>query len=270
MRNQIRTLITAWKDQGYTQLHAADHRNFLYDRLAATICEETKYRVMGGPYAGMQYFGPPGVPIIDQCPTTKILGSYEEEIHPWIEAMIAKSYQNFVYIGGGSGYHAIGIAKRLPESSALVFDTLIASRKAVRQLADLNNIRGRLQLRGFCDAEGLLDVDMKKSMFFIDCGGAEFNILDPKVHPDLVAAPMVLELHDYFDDRITPRVMSTFSPTHKIEVVSAVARDPSRYPLLEKYEPDLRTMAVDEKRQLTRNGKAQTWMLLTPFSSLPA
>jgi hypothetical protein len=267
MRNQIRTFLSAWKVQPYTQLQAADHRNFAYDRLAAVICQEAEYRVLGGPYAGMQYFGPPGVPIIDQCPITRILGSYEEEIHPWLDAMMERSYESFVHIGGGSGYHAVGLAMRLPESRAIVFDTLIASRKAIRQLADMNDVRGRLQLRGFCDADGLLDVDLRSSMLIIDCGGAEFSLLDVKVFPDLRVAPMLVELHDYFDDRITPRLMSRFSATHRIEIVSQSRRDPARYPFLEKYSQDEREMAVDEKRKLTRTGKPQTWALLTPYAS---
>src|SRR4051812_3775399 len=99
VRNQLLTMVAAWKATPYTQLRAADHRGWVYDRLTADLAAATDYTVVAGPYAGMKYFGDPGVPIVDRLPTTKFLGSFEEEINPWIETLIRRGFRRIVHIG---------------------------------------------------------------------------------------------------------------------------------------------------------------------------
>jgi hypothetical protein len=267
MNNQIRTLVQAWRVNPYTQLRAADHRNWTYDRLAAQIGELAEHTVQSGPYRGMKYFGREGVPIVDPVPTTKLIGSFEEEIHPWIESLIGMEFRTVVHIGSGEGYHVVGMAQRLPRSRVVVFDTLIAARKACRQLADQNRVRDRIQLRGFCGGDGLLDVPLADSLIFWDCGGAELNLLDPELYPAFTRATMLVETHDAFDNRISPRLMASFKDTHKIEFVSARPRDQQKYPILDPFDADSAKRILDEKRQFTKDGKAQRWALMTPYTS---
>ncbi len=267
LTNQIRTFVSAWKVNPYTRWRAADHRNLAYDRLAIQIAEQAQYEILGGPYKGMKYFGPPGVPIVDEIPTAKFIGSFEEELTPWIESFIANDFRQIVHIGGGAGYHAVGMALRLPESSSVVFDTLIPCRKACKALAVQNGVHNRIQLRGFCGTEGMSDIDLTNSLLFSDCGGAELTVLDPALFPTLRGATMLVELHDAFDERVTPRLRSRFSATHRIEIRSSVQRDPGSYSFLNAFPSSMGRMAVDERRSLTGEGRAQTWALLRPYSS---
>lgn len=267
MRNQFLTLLQRWTVQPYTKLQAADHRNWAYDRLARQIAVSADYKVLSGPYRGMDYFGLKGVPVVDPLPTTKFLGSFEEEIHPWIESLVAKGFRQVVHLGAGEGYHVVGMAQRLPRAHSVVFDTLIASRKACRALAEQNRVRDRMQLRGFCGGDGLLDIDLAGSLIFSDCGGAELALLDPMLHPSLTMATVLVETHDSFDARITPRLLSRFSGTHRIEFVAAAARNLKNYPWLRQFPVATARMALDENRDVTKDGKPQTWALLTPFSS---
>jgi len=260
-------MMAAWKATPYTRLRAADHRGWAYDRLTADLAAATGYTVAAGPYAGMKYFGPPGIPIVDGLPTAKLLGSFEEELHPWIEALIGKDFRRIVHIGSGEGYHVVGMARRLPEAITVVFDTLIAARKACRVLADQNKVRDRIQLRGFCEADALLDVELAGSLIFSDCGGAELIMLDPILYPSLSLATMLVETHDAFDVRVTPRLLSRFTATHKIEFVTVAGRDARKYPQLSGMEMDAALMAIDEHRPLTKRGKLQAWALLTPYTS---
>ena len=265
LSNHLRTFISAWKVNPYTHWHAADHRSLVYDKLAAEIAIKAEHAVQGGPYKGMRYFGPSGVPLVDQRPTTKLIGSFEEEIHPWIESLIARGFRQVVHIGVGEGYHAVGLMLRMPTSTSVVFDTLVASRKACKTLAQQNGVHERLQLRGYCGTEGMQDLDMSSTLVMSDCGGAELNILDPISYPELKRATILVETHDAFDDRITSRIRTRFSSTHKIEFRSAIDRDPARYPFLIEFAPSSAQLAVDEKREKTRDGQAQTWALLTPL-----
>jgi len=267
LNDQLRTLVSAWRINPYTRWRAADHRSLAYDKIAAEVAARAHHTVLGGPYKGMRYFGPSGVPLDDQHPTTKLIGSFEEEIHPWIESLIDRQFRQVVHIGGGEGYHAVGLMMRMPESQSIVFDTLIAARKACKMLARQNEVHTRLQLRGFCGIEGLRDLDLSDTLIFSDCGGAELTILDPRSYPALGTATILVETHDSFDNRITPRLRSRFGSTHKIEFRSVVDRDPLRYPFLAELSPASAQLALDESRSLSADGRRQTWALLSPYVS---
>ena len=260
-------MVSAWKVNPYTRWHAADHRSIAYDKLAPQIAAACNHTVQDGPYKGMKYFDRDGVPLVDPTPTTKLLGSYEEEIHPWIEQIIGSGARTIVHIGAGAGYHPVGMLMRMPDADAIVFDTLIPARKAIKQLAKQNGVHDRLQLRGFCGSQGMNEIDFSKSVVLSDCGGAELNILDPKSYPGLQSATILVETHDAFDNRITPRLRSRFSATHKIEFRHVIERDPSDYPVLIGFPGSSARLALDEKRQRTADGKVQAWALLTPYCS---
>ena len=265
MRNQFRTILATWREVPYSQFQAADVRSLAYDRLTERIIEASSNRVMHGPYKGMRYFGPEGIPIVDKLPTTKLVGSFEEEVHPWIESLVAGDFHTVVHLGSGEGYHAVGMALRMPAARTVVFDTLIAARKACKELAEQNGVRGRMQLRGFCALDELLDIGLEGSLIFSDCGGAELSILDPKLYPGLTRATMLVETHDAFDIRVTRRLVSRFTDSHSIEFVAARQRDPSTYSFLSPFKPDQAQIAVEENRAVTKDGRPQTWALLKPL-----
>jgi hypothetical protein len=267
MRNQIRTLISAWKAAPYTQLRAADHRSWTYDRLAKEIAAAAEYTVVHGPYRAMKYFDSRGVPIIDRQPTMKIIGSFEQEIQPWIESFIGQEVPQIIHLGAGEGYHAVGMAMRIPRSRSIVFDTLIPARKACKFLAQQNGVASRIQLRGFAGGEQLADVDFAGSLVFSDCGGAELVLLDPTLFPSLRLATILVETHDFFDNRISPRLLQRFRETHRIETVTVSERDPRRYAFLDGFPPSTARMAIEETRHATKDGKPQAWMLMTPYTS---
>jgi hypothetical protein len=267
LTKHFRSLLTDWSVALDSKWQAADHRNLAYRRLTAQIGEMCGYRVNAGPYKGMKYFGAGSVPVVDRSPTPRFIGSFEQEIHPWIESIIAESPQQIVHIGGGSGYHAVGMALRVPEAASIVFDTLIPARKACVALARQNCVDDRLEIRGYCGTEGMLDVDLAGALVFCDCGGAEINILDPDRHPLLRLATIIVETHDALDNRITPALRQRFAKTHKIEFKSAIVRDPLKYPLLAELAPSAAQMALDEERSVTADGRPQAWALLRPYSS---
>lgn len=267
MRNQLRTLLAAWKETNYSQLQAADHRGWGYDRLTAHFTAATDYSVLGGPYRGMKYFGPPRIPIVDQVPTAKLIGSYESELHQWIEMLVTRDFPTVIFLGSGEGYHPVGMARRMLQTRFVVFDTLIAARQACKSLAEQNGVKNRMQLRGFCGAESLLDLELAGSLIVSDCGGAELTLLDPTIYPQLRLATILVETHDAFDSRISSRIVAKFRGTHRIDLVAATTRDPKNYQLPGYLSGDQVRMALDEQRKLTSDGKPQLWGLLTPYAS---
>ncbi len=238
-----------------------------YDRLIPLIAEAARYEVQSGPYRGMNYFAKDKIPGLDRQPTTKLIGSFESELHLWIESLVGTGFQKIVHIGASSGYHAVGMALRLPGATSVVFEKHIDSRRACRTLASANGVRDRIDLRGFCGADGMLDVNLADSLIVSDCGGEEFSLLDPMLYPNLRLATMLVETHDSVDSRISERLLERFSYTHRIEVRAACARSASDYEFLMKFPSVAAQMALEEHRPLTRDGRAQTWALLRPYSS---
>jgi hypothetical protein len=267
LTHQLKTLITQWKAAPYMKWEAAPGIGGAYDKITARIAAKAGHIVQGGPYKRMRYFGPSGIPLEGREPASKLIGSFEEEIHPWIESLIARRFSQVIHIGGSDGYHAVGLLTRMPESCSVVFDTLIPARRAIKSLARQNGVHNRIQLRGYCGADAMRDLDMHDTLIFSDCGGAELTILDPHSHPGLKTATILVETHDAFDDRISPRIRSRFAATHRIEVKSAVDRDPMRYPFLEEFSPASAQLALREGRATTAVEARQTWMLLTPYTS---
>jgi hypothetical protein len=267
MRTQLRNLLASWKETPYSQFKASDVRSLTYDRLAPQLGAAADYTVASGPSRGLKFFSTKGFPMIDTTPTTKLLGSYEEEIHPWIESLATKNFEQIVHLGAGVGYHAVGLAMRFPAATTTVFDTLIASRQSCRMLGVQNGVRERISLRGFCGPDGLLEFDLSGALVFADCGGAELSLLDPRMFPTLRLATVLVETHDTFDSRISRLLRSRFGGTHQIEVVDARPRDIRNYPLLSDMPIDHALMAVDESRRTTKEGLRQNWFLMTPYSS---
>jgi hypothetical protein len=267
LTKHFRSLLTDWSVTLDSKWQAAHHRNLAYRRLTAEIGDMCGYTVNAGPYKGMKYFGRGSIRVVDRSPTAKLIGSFEQEIQPWIESIIAEAPKQIVHIGAGSGYHAVGMALRVPEAESIVFDTLISARKACVELARQNGVDNRLEIRGYCGTDGMLDIDLAGALVFCDCGGAEIDILDPGNHPLLRLATIIVETHDALDNRITPTLRQRFAKSHRIEFKSAVVRDPIKYSFLAELAPSAAQMALDEERSVTADGRPQAWAMLTPYSS---
>src|SRR5436190_882004 len=65
-------------------------------------------KVLGGIFKGLQYprFESSGSGLV-----TKLLGSYENELHPFIQQLGANKYTEIIDIGCAEGYYAVGLAQ---------------------------------------------------------------------------------------------------------------------------------------------------------------
>jgi len=264
MKNQIRSLLSTFRVDPYTKPKATAHRERAYDRVINQLGSSSAYRVLGGPYRGMKYFGEDEIPEVDRIPAPKMVGSFELEIHPWIEELVSRDFKMVVHIGLGEGYHAVGMARRMTRARFVAFDTLIAARHACTALAEQNDVRARIQLWGFCGPNSLKEIELDGSLVFSDCGGAELTLLDPVVYPGLQRATILAETHDAFDERITSRLTTRFLDTHRVEPVTTTPRNPSNHSLPVPMDPESARMALDERRKLSKSGKPKAWLMLTP------
>lgn len=230
---------------------AAPHARRAIEALAdGEIC-----RVRSGPFAGLK--------MLRDSPGTghlaKILGTYETQLAPWIEAAIARKPARVINVGCGDGYYLSGMALRLPQSACFGFDTDAMTQRLARRTAELNGVGDRIVVEGFCTPQRLNELCGEHAFLIVDCEGGEDPLLDPTVAPRLASTTILIELHDFIVPGIGETLARRFAASHRIDIVGQAVAWPEQLPDMPE---SLRLALACENR-----GHAQHWMLLTPRDS---
>ena len=214
--------------------------------------------VQAGPFAGLQY---PVARAAGSSLAPKLLGSYELEIHDFVESAIANRPERIVNIGAGEGYYAVGMALRVPGARVHAFDTSAPARELTRALAENNGVAGRVHVHGECGISELRRLAEEPSLIVCDVEGAERVLLDPRSVPGLSDCEIIAELHRVEADDLISELRARFQATHRQRLAHFDARDVRRVPTIEYLPPRDRGIAVDERR---RHGL--DWIYLVPVS----
>src|SRR5688500_16287684 len=187
--------------------------------------------VQGGPFKGLKYISTAE----DGCLVPKLLGCYEEELSGEIERFIAKGYDRVVDVGCASGYFLTGLAYRQPKADAYGFDTDEPARNRCAENIALNRLGERVKLGGFCTPEHLNTLIVGRTLLIVDCEGGEFEVLNPAACPNLARTDVIVELHDFINDKITGALTERFRDSHGIEIIKTRERKPDlkQYPCLD-------------------------------------
>lgn len=201
--------------------------------------------VQSGPFRGLRYVraGSWG----EDMPA-KLLGSYEAELHDEIEALVATAYDLVVNVGCAEGYYAVGLALRLPRAVVFAFDIDARARYLCRRLAQRNGVSDRVRIAGECTPAVLNDIAVGRPLIVVDCEGCERQLLRPALAPRLLAADLVVELHDFVDPGISAAIVDSFEATHDIVLVDSAERDPEPYAALAQLSMADRAEALSEHR----------------------
>ena len=244
LRDRVRTIKRPW-----------------WSIFSAALRRAANGRAFSGPFRGM-LLGPLYYP-------QTLLGTYESELHPWLERIFAKPFAHVVDIGGGTGYYAVGLALRMPTARLTVFELAPAAREIIANVARLNGVTDRMTLQGECTPANLASaISAGESTFvLIDVEGAEMELLDPATIPPLRDATILVETHDILVPGCRDAVARRFTATHVIEEITNTVRSladfpPALAPRLRRWFPRLALEAVRELR-----GGPQVFMLLTPRGS---
>ena len=173
-------------------------------------------RVVNGPFRGMAY-----APISwGAALGPKLLGSYEEPIHGWVEMAVETGYSTIVNIGCAEGYYATGFALRCPATRVIGFDTHEPAIADARRIAALNGaaVEFRAERCTPHSLETLLSTDRAAALLFVDIEGGELELLDPVACPALTRTDMIVEAHDCFIPGITDALIKRFRNTHAISI----------------------------------------------------
>jgi len=200
--------------------------------------------VLHGPFAGMKY-----VPrSVGSVLNPKLIGSYELEIHPFLDQIFQAHYDSVIDIGCAEGYYAVGFALKFPHARIYAFDPDPTAHHLCKTMSELNGVAHQLAIAGSCDLQSLSQLSLERALIFCDCEGCELELLRPDVLPALGQCDLLIELHDFIEPSISKTIFSRFADTHDIQLVSSTEHDPALYPELDMFSPLNRRLAVAEFR----------------------
>lgn len=202
--------------------------------------------VQSGPFEGMRFHAQ----ATEGCYIPKLLGCYEEELHPLIHRFAeTKPYDRVINVGCAEGYYAVGLARCLPGASILAFDINPAAQRFCKGLAELNDVSERVLVGGrvsLADWPGLID---ERVLIVSDCEGAEYELLSPGNCKDLLRADLLIELHRTdTDPQLAENLLKEYSETHDLELIAHGGRNPCRFEALQPRKHLDQLLAVWEFR----------------------
>jgi len=205
-------------------------------------------KVQNGPFTGMLLPDESSWGFGDVAP--KILGCYELELHATIEKAISRAPEIVINVGCAEGYYAVGLARRLPAAKTYAFDIDTKATAVCRAAAERNGVADRLEVRGECRAQDLVDLTrgVKRALIVLDCEGAELALLTPEIVRQLAHCDIIVETHDFMNRTITPTLAKTLSAHHDPEHIREGPRDPAGYPVLRQLSSLDRALVTCEFR----------------------
>lgn len=180
-----------------------------------TLVQQKGTMVINGPLKGLDFLAQSS----EGCHIAKLLGCYEQPLHLHIERAIKRGYSSVLNIGSAEGYYAVGIARRLPDAMIYAFDTDANAQIACAELSKKNAVQDRVHVSGQFSHENFSEFTGDDCLIMCDIEGAEGELLNPELAPDLLNFDLIVESHECLKPGITDQLIGRFERTHDIVVV---------------------------------------------------
>lgn len=220
---------------------AAKHRTVL---LQNTLLKAHGAQVLGGPFAGMSFVSQ----VAEGCAVPKLLGCYEQELHPYVEQAIERGYAQVLNIGVAEGYYAVGLARRMPSARIFAFDIDENAQRTCAEVARANGVSERVQIGGLFRGQDFARFVDASTLLVCDIEGAERELLDPEAYPALRALDIIVELHDCLVPGLSQLIVQRFRETHEITLLKQAGRSQPLPPLFDDLSHLDQLLAVWEWR----------------------
>ncbi|MEN9499057.1 MAG: hypothetical protein RIS83_876 [Pseudomonadota bacterium] len=180
--------------------------------LSNTIIARDGAVVRSGPFAGMRL----GQHSAEGCHAPKLLGCYEQALHPHLERFIARGFATVLNIGCAEGYYAIGLARRMPGAKIFAHDLNEGAQQACRVLAEANGVADRITIGGLVRGEDFARFAEHDCLVLVDIEGGEEALLDPVAYPALRQMTLIVECHEERRRGMTELIAERFRPSHQV------------------------------------------------------
>jgi hypothetical protein len=241
----------------YAVRHASELKLYL-ERFSHIVRDRT---VLHGPFKGMKY---PSYHSYGSALYSKLLGSYESEIHNIIREICTRQYASIVNIGCGEGYYAVGLALSIPAARVYAFDISDDARRYTNDMATLNNVRDRMEIGSNVSREFFGEISQDgKGLIVCDCEGCELSLFQASGIENFRNTDLLIETHDFIDINISTRLQKIFATTHTCSVVTSI--DDLEKAKTYNFEESA-TFDLETKRILFGEGRPSImeWLFLQP------
>ncbi|MBL0310276.1 MAG: methyltransferase domain-containing protein [Bacteroidetes bacterium] len=212
--------------------------------------------VLGGIFKGMKY------PVFESFGSgllTKLLGSYEDELHPALQKFSKNQYSDIIDIGCAEGYYAVGSALLFPQAKVHAYDIEESAISLCRKMATVNETINRTLLKRKCDRATLLNFQFEgRGLVICDCEGYEKELFDKEVAKSLKSCDVIIELHEGLASGIKGQIEQAFNETHDIEFVKSKLKSVRDYSLLSKLPVE-----YQQDQYLIERDTAQEWAVIS-------
>jgi len=223
--------------------------------LANTFIAHHGARILGGPFAGMEYVSE----ATEGSLIARLLGAYESELHPHLRALAEAGLDCVVDVGCAEGYYAVGLARMMPQVTVHAFDIDDKARAACADLANRNGVADRVVVGGEFAPDGFQAFAGRRVLVMVDAEGAEVDILQPQMSPALAGMNVIVETHDLYRRGALATMIERFSPTHDIVRVDQQPKVFDMPPWLQGLPHLDQLLAVWEWR-----ARPTPWLVMTP------
>jgi precorrin-6B methylase 2 len=215
--------------------------------------------VLNGPLKGLKY---PGFRSKNSSLYSKLIGSYEKELHGVFDEIIATLYEQILDVGCAEGYYAVGLALKMPQVTVYAYDIDAEARELTSKMAELNGVAERVKVSNNCDTQTLKNFPFKnRSLIICDSEGYEKQLFTKECLANLSKTDLLIETHDFMDITISTGLEELFSKSHDLKIIQSVG-DVIK---AKTYQyPELKGMDIKTKYRIFEEGRNFTdeWLYL--------
>lgn len=169
------------------------------------------------------YFGPfSGIEIPDEVygilTLSEKLGFYESCLHDKLSELLNREIKSIVLIGGNNGYYAAGLTNLFLPQKIEIYETEETFHSKIKSWFDLNKL-GNYKIKGEAKVEDLILLDSEIDLLFIDCEGAEEELLNPNQINWQKKADIIVEIHPFYRKKLINKIVDRFKGTHTVEII---------------------------------------------------
>ena len=212
-------------------------------------------KVLNGPFAGMEYLDK----ATEGALLPRLIGCYESELHPYLQAIAARGLDQVVDVGCAEGYYAVGLARLMPEVMVHAFDTDPAARRFCAALAERNGVAERVKVGGAFAGEDFARFTGPRTLVFMDIEGGEAALLDPELWPALKTVQIVVETHPGPSFALTAELTRRFQPSHTVVRIDQGPKTTPLPPFIQALSHIDQLLAVWEWRRFPT-----PWLVMQP------
>lgn len=228
-------------------------------RISKTLFPD--FRVQNGPFAGMKY---PKMDAVGSSIFPKLLGSYEKELWEVFERLKQNVYTEIIDIGCAEGYYSVGFARLEQQGRVVAVDTDAKARKLCAEMAALNAVAHKLELRSSLTASELASFSFSgRALIISDCEGFEKDLFTASSIANLKNCDVLIETHKDFEPGISEALQVLFAASHTAQIIRSI----DDYEKAESYHfPELDSLRFAEKRAVLAENRQyiMDWLLFEP------